>query len=91
MMFTAAVVLISFVSCISEEIRWKVMPPDHQSLQHLTFLEVLHVEQVERGLEPKTDKTLPRMSSLANLAVQGPGIVLQALMSFELPDALKDK
>ncbi|CAE7198366.1 SAMS2 [Symbiodinium sp. CCMP2592] len=89
MMFTAAVVLISFVSCISEQIR----PPEHQSLQHLTFLEVLHVEQgLERGVEAKTDTTLRRMPSLANLVVQGPGMVLQALTSFAaLPDALEDK
>ncbi|CAE7268301.1 hflX [Symbiodinium sp. KB8] len=92
MMFSAAVVLIGFVSCISEENRWEVMPPDHQSLQHLTFLEVLHAEQgLERGVEPRTDTTLRRMPSLANLPVQGPRIVLQALMSFELPDALTSK
>ncbi|CAE7695868.1 SAMS2 [Symbiodinium sp. CCMP2456] len=93
MMFTAAVVvLINFVSCISEEPPWEVMPPDHPSFQHLTFLEVLHVEQgSERRVEPKTDTILRRMPSLANLAVQGPHIILQALMGFELPDALKSK
>ena len=90
MMFTA-VALISFVSCISEEVLWEVMPPDHQSLQHLTFLEVLHFEQ---GVEPKTGTTITtrrRMPSQAHLAVQGPGIVPSDFMSFMLPDALKSK
>ena len=93
MMFTAAlVVLIKVVSCRPEETPWEVMPPDHQSFQHLTFLEVLHVEQgSERRVEPKTDTILRRMPSLANLAVQGPHLVLQALMGFELPDALESK
>lgn len=43
------------------------------------------------GWSPRQTRFLRRMPSLANLAVQGPHLVLQALMGFELPDALESK